>query len=119
MASQATNADWLALTVEAPLEPDLPICDPHHHLWDFRPTRVAPRYLLDEIRLRGESRELKDEVTELARKYSIVTPYTAYLIQEDETRRGIAQNARTMSIDRFGVDKRDADAFFHDPGRRS
>src|ERR671922_1214474 len=49
MASQATNADWLALTVEAPLEPDLPICDPHHHLWDFRPTRVAPRYLLDEI----------------------------------------------------------------------
>jgi L-fuconolactonase len=49
MASPATNADWLALTVEAPLEPDLPICDPHHHLWDFRPTRVAPRYLLDEI----------------------------------------------------------------------
>ena len=49
MASSATNADWLALTVEAPLEPDLPICDPHHHLWDFRPTRVAPRYLLDEI----------------------------------------------------------------------
>jgi len=49
MASQATNADWLALTVEAPLESDLPICDPHHHLWDLRPTRVAPRYLLDEI----------------------------------------------------------------------
>ena len=49
MAVQATNANWLALTVEAPLEPDLPICDPHHHLWDLRPTRVAPRYLLDEI----------------------------------------------------------------------
>src|SRR5205823_1449592 len=27
----------------------LPICDPHHHLWDSRPARVAPRYLLDEI----------------------------------------------------------------------
>ena len=25
MAVKATNADWLALTVEAPLEPDLPI----------------------------------------------------------------------------------------------
>jgi L-fuconolactonase len=49
MAIQATNADWLALTVEEPLEPDLPICDPHHHLWDRRPARVAPRYLLDEI----------------------------------------------------------------------
>ena len=49
MVLQATNADWLALTVEEPLEPDLPICDPHHHLWDVRPSRVAPRYLLDEI----------------------------------------------------------------------
>src|SRR5262252_1982560 len=49
MASQGTNADWLALTIEEPPEPALPICDPHHHLWDGRPTRVAPRYLLDEI----------------------------------------------------------------------
>ncbi len=49
MALQAANADWLALTVEAPLEPALPICDPHHHLWDFQTTRVHPRYLLDEI----------------------------------------------------------------------
>ena len=49
MVSPATNADWLALTVEEPLEPDLRICDPHHHLWDFQTARVAPRYLLDEI----------------------------------------------------------------------
>jgi predicted TIM-barrel fold metal-dependent hydrolase len=49
MATQASHADWLALTVEEPLEPDLPICDPHHHLWDLRSARVAPRYLLDEI----------------------------------------------------------------------
>jgi predicted TIM-barrel fold metal-dependent hydrolase len=39
----------LALTPEDALEPDLPICDPHHHLWDLRPNAVAPRYLLDEI----------------------------------------------------------------------
>ena len=51
----ATNDDWLARTDEPVLEPDLPICDPHHHLWDFRgkavlaAARVAPRYLLDEI----------------------------------------------------------------------
>ena len=24
---------WIAQVDEAPLEPDLPICDPHHHLW--------------------------------------------------------------------------------------
>ena len=52
-----TNDDWLALTTEETLEPDLPICDPHHHLWDtgyepgvaFRAEQVANRYLLDEI----------------------------------------------------------------------
>ena len=49
MTARSTNHDWLALTVEDPLDPDLPICDPHHHLWDLQPARVAPRYLLDEI----------------------------------------------------------------------
>ena len=43
------NADWLALTEEDALEPDLPICDPHHHLWDARAGYVQPRYLLDEF----------------------------------------------------------------------
>jgi L-fuconolactonase len=36
---------WLAQVHEDVLEPDLPICDPHHHLWDT-PTS---RYLLDEL----------------------------------------------------------------------
>ena len=49
MTVRSKNHDWLALTVEDPLDPDLPICDPHHHLWDLQPARVAPRYLLDEI----------------------------------------------------------------------
>lgn len=49
MTARKTNQDWLALTVEEPLEPALPICDPHHHLWDGVSGRVAPRYLLDEI----------------------------------------------------------------------
>ena len=49
MTTRSTNHNWLAQTVEASLEPDLPICDPHHHLWDLRAGRVASRYLLDEI----------------------------------------------------------------------
>ncbi len=49
MASKATNDEWLALTAEEALEPDLAICDPHHHLWDLRPDNLTPRYLLDEI----------------------------------------------------------------------
>ena len=49
MAIPPTNAAWLALTTEEALEPALPICDPHHHLWDFQTSRVSPRYFLDEI----------------------------------------------------------------------
>ena len=49
MIPYSKNHEWLARTVEEPLEPDLPICDPHHHLWDGEMARVAPRYLLDEI----------------------------------------------------------------------
>src|SRR5690349_20243792 len=37
--------DWLDRLKEAPLEPALPIVDPHHHLWD----RADSRYLLPEL----------------------------------------------------------------------
>jgi len=42
--------DWLALTPEPTLEPEIPICDPHHHFWDFRSERIPyQRYLLPEL----------------------------------------------------------------------
>ncbi len=37
--------EWLAQVEEDVLEPALPICDPHHHLWDH----PGSRYLLDEL----------------------------------------------------------------------
>jgi len=40
-------------------------------------------YLLDQIRVNGEKKEMVDEVIELARKYGITTPYTSYLIVPD------------------------------------
>jgi Ca-activated chloride channel family protein len=61
-------------------------------LWATR--RVG--YLLDEIRLHGENSELRDEVTDLARKYGIVTPYTAYLIVEDEDRRRVPLTMQSL-----------------------
>lgn len=71
-------------------------------LWATR--RVG--FLLDQIRLNGESAELKDEVIDLARRYGIVTPYTAYLIVEDEDRRGLAQAQR--SLPQFDAELHDA-----------
>lgn len=55
--------------------------------YDFLPPLWATRavgYLLEQIRLHGESKELVDEVVRLAKKYGILTPYTSYLIIEDE-----------------------------------
>ena len=37
--------DWLDQNREVVLEPDLPIIDAHHHLWDF----PKSRYQLDEM----------------------------------------------------------------------
>jgi len=42
--------DWLALTQEPTLEPELPICDPHHHFWDYRARSIPyQRYLMHEL----------------------------------------------------------------------
>lgn len=57
---------------------------------DFIPPVWATRrvgFLLDQIRLRGENKELVDEVVSLSRAYGVISPYTSYLILEDEARR--------------------------------
>jgi predicted TIM-barrel fold metal-dependent hydrolase len=37
--------EWLARVTEEVIDPERPICDPHHHLWD----RLEDRYLLDDL----------------------------------------------------------------------
>jgi len=70
---------------------------------DFIPSLWAARrvgYLLDQVRLHGEDKELVEEITQLARTYGIITPYTSYLILEDErdnVRRGVIRDeAQTL-----------------------
>ena len=42
--------DWHALRQEETLEPEIAICDPHHHFWDYRTERIPyQRYLLHEL----------------------------------------------------------------------
>jgi Ca-activated chloride channel family protein len=55
--------------------------------FNFIPPLWASRrigHLLDLIRLNGDNKALVDEVTTLAREHGIITPYTSYLIMEDE-----------------------------------
>lgn len=49
---------------------------------EFLPRLWAGRrvgWLLEQIRLNGETKELKDEVIELGTRFGLVTPYTSYL----------------------------------------
>ncbi len=40
-------------------------------------------FLLDQIRINGEKKELMEEMMSLAKKYGIATPYTSYLVVPD------------------------------------
>jgi Ca-activated chloride channel family protein len=49
-------------------------------LWAVR--RIGA--LLDEIRRRGESKEVVAEIVRLAKRHGVLTPYTSWLVLEDE-----------------------------------
>ena len=48
-------------------------------LWAMR--RIG--YLLDQVQLSGESKEVVDELIRLSKEYGIMTPYTAFLADEN------------------------------------
>ncbi|MEW6679716.1 MAG: VWA domain-containing protein, partial [bacterium] len=52
------------------------------HLWATR--KIG--YLLDQIRLKGENEEIIEEIKALSKKYGIITPYTSFLVIEEEER---------------------------------
>jgi Ca-activated chloride channel family protein len=76
---------------------------------DFLPQLWARRkigYLLDQIRLHGEEKELTDEVVRLSKEYGIATPYTSYLVLEDEEayrRHGIVRGGALGRLREAGV----------------
>jgi len=63
------------------------------HIWATR--KIG--YLMDEIRLHGENEELKNEVIRLSKKYGVMSPYTSYLVQEDEV---MVQKGQAAPLDR-------------------
>ncbi len=67
---------------------------------DFLPRLWASRRvgsLIEQIRLNGETKELRDEVTDLGTRFGLVTPYTSYLAT-DGTVVNAADTARRQSI---------------------
>jgi Ca-activated chloride channel family protein len=60
-------------------------------------------YLLQQIRLHGEEKELVNEIVDLSIRYGIITPYTSFLVEEteralsEEGRKGIAQDVQATA----------------------
>ncbi len=50
-------------------------------------------FLLDELRQRGDAKELEDEIVTLSKRYGIVTPLTSMLVVEDKALEHRAQPA--------------------------
>ena len=80
--------DWLAQVEEETLEPELPICDPHHHLWDH----PGSRYMLDEILAdTGTGHNVVRTVfVECASMYRAEGPQDLRVVGETEFVQGIA-----------------------------
>jgi Mg-chelatase subunit ChlD len=66
---------------------------------DFLPRLWAMRkvgYLLDEIRMSGETSEAKDQIIKLAKKYGFVTPYTSYLAADEGVQHIAGESPRML-----------------------
>lgn len=74
---------WLALTKENIIEPDLPICDAHHHLWDW-PGRC---YLLKEL------------FQDIGRSHNIVR--TVFVESESARSQGTIQGLQPVAETKF------------------
>jgi len=85
---------------------------------DFIPKLWATRrvgYLLELIRLNKEEKEIVDEIVYLSKKYGIVTPYTSYLILEDQIR----QDPRRIMGNDFEIFKKDEVNKMYDTSKKS
>jgi L-fuconolactonase len=98
---------WLSLTKEEAIEPELPICDPHHHLWDY-PDKLTegdvpvfarePRhYLLNDLLddIDGGHNILKTVFLECNAMYRRGGPAELRWVGETEFVNGIAAQANS------------------------
>lgn len=93
-------------------------------IWAMR--RVG--HIIDEIDLRGQNKELTDELVSLSTKYGIMTPYTSFLADEGTPLHARAANTirageslRELEIAEGarGVDQRGAKRYYQDAARPS
>ena len=90
-----SDASWLATTLEEAIEPELPIIDPPHHLWDFsrrQPTdHRGGRYFLDELLADTADHNVRQTIfIECGAMYRAEGPESMKVLGETEFAAGIA-----------------------------
>jgi predicted TIM-barrel fold metal-dependent hydrolase len=94
------NDEWLAHTPEAPIETDLPILDPHHHLW----RRPGSTYMLDELCSDTTSHNVRQTVyIECTSMYRATGPDHLRPIGETEFVQGIAAQSASAGHETPGA----------------
>jgi predicted TIM-barrel fold metal-dependent hydrolase len=89
-SAPGTLNDWLSLTKEDALEPQLPIIDPHHHFWDT-PERDPHRYLLEDLAADVKGHNVRQTVfIECGSMYRADGPEEFRVVGETEFVQGIA-----------------------------
>ncbi|HAS49027.1 MAG TPA: hypothetical protein DCS33_07030, partial [Gammaproteobacteria bacterium] len=79
--------EWLSLTAEAAVEPDLPIIDPHHHLWE----RPGNTYMLADLLKDTSAHNVRQTVfVECTSMYRADGPDELKVIGETEFVQGVA-----------------------------
>ena len=86
------NSAWLNQVIEQALEPEIAICDPHHHLWVKQSHRAWPRYLLEEFLadLNSGHNVVSTVFIECGEMYKLNGPKALRVIGETEFINGIA-----------------------------
>ena len=86
------NSEWLNLNKEIAIEPELKICDPHHHLWDYKNNSIQPTYLLPEFLedINSGHNIVSTVFIECGAMYNLNDPIEKQVISETEFVNGIA-----------------------------
>ena len=80
---------------------------------DFIPRLWASRrvgWLIEQIRVNGVNKELKDEVIDLGTRYGIVTPYTSYLATDGTLANAPRESEEFRNLDRAAPAKMRAES---------
>ena len=95
MNSNKNQAGWLSSTKEPALAADMPICDPHHHLWNH-PTS---QYLLEDLHEdTGSAHNITKTVfVECGSEYRSEGPESMRPVGETEFVAELARQSESMS----------------------